>query len=1455
MSVFNSVWNAIVDRKTLAVISLTALLAIALVPSGSSLLSVLQADAQVPSGHVESYSFSTTSPYDSQLNMDLTHSTGGDLLTVTYYPTVDTSVCDEVEVSMNGTLLSPVYTVGSYFCQSSQMNIGESLYVAEQNITFETLSGDVGVNSTGGPNSYTYWTVNGSGTAEVKLTANYAADTDGDGVADESDNCEFDANTDQADVDGDGLGDACDFDPDNDGLDNDVDNCPNNYNPDQTDNDGDGVGYECDDIDEVPNTCDWTDDHGNCMYWESWSDYNGEWCTWHSEGDIECQDVCDWWDDSGSCMSYGTWSWAGGEWCTYHAEGDWECESSTDGGNNSSGYVCETYDDGDYSCTECYEDGALTNESCWLNSTTGDTTSSCEYFTDDETGLSCMSCYSDDGTEVSENCSIEAANYNNYEDGTVCEYEYEWDDQFDYWQYTCEVCSFNGTVVSESCMDDNYSSTCDWTDDYGNCMGYGSWSDFNGDWCTWNSDGSLECSNDYTAADDDDDDDDDQCDWTDDHGSCQLWGNWSDYNSEWCALYSDGYIECEGDDDQCDWTDDYGSCQMWGNWSDYNGEWCALYSGGYIECEGDNDGSECDWTDDHGNCMGFGDWSDSGGEWCTHYDNGEFECEYVNSGGGDAVPEEDLEQQLRDMTDGLRWKDHDLKEFDRFEKRIERKIKDFENRMENIEDQKEWMEEDGIDTDEMDDVIEAIEDMIERLETLAETVEDDYEDFADELEDQEQLIESLSRSDEVSWDELDAVWTLLRRTDKYQLLRDMYDGQLQFYDMQDGILEWQREKGRLLAEMDHMGIDLSDEDEDNIEQAYEWIEEFYELHDELIDAVEAAKDVLDEMPSETEIDELLDWETRDDFRYYFDSDFRWAWDDVIWARDGLGAHGWDNWLLWEFLENLYNAFDSFWSSQWIQEELMWVNEELDVLEEATDVLEGLLSSRGQANLDDIQEAIPKVQEIVDDMEDFVDENQDNMESLERAMEDMWYSLDRAADYIDPKIGVLIDEVLSIGLETLLSDEDDLKAVQELIYRHHYGYNGDDDYYYDKDFHYDDYAGGPQYGDPCGQRCGHFEDAYGMDVTEQIKQYITADIEKIVDDIVQNVTSVVMEQVIQYVDDEVAGKILQDIMKNFDHLGNHGEEILEHKTAVLEGTSQIDFDGNNEFRDEMKKLKALRDDFARLPILEADIASEVKQTWSDCETVLSNPTEDDLVNCIDDLTVLRDQIIEAQYDNRLALNDVLYIFDEDYDEAVHWYGAPVFNLYQNGDVDGYKNADGTPSYEFGPGNPLLIAEVEKVALKVVLDLDLTEGGDPWYQVYHDKIQDLELSIGNEDPTRQVTRGEMMQLMYELLLKEGIVDAPTEFRGYLDVGNSHPYWKAFQVLYENEIIQGQGGTTADMDGNLNRAEMAIIVTTIQELVQSVKALNDADSSFRVISEKKSVFTQLGQFMKVMLPMWMK
>lgn len=88
-------------------------------------------------------------------------------------------------------------------------------------------------------------------------------DADGDGVANEADNCPGTVNPDQSDSDADGVGDACDTcsavanvdqaDGDKDGLGDACDNCVSVANPGQDDVDGDAVGDACDNCPAIAN--------------------------------------------------------------------------------------------------------------------------------------------------------------------------------------------------------------------------------------------------------------------------------------------------------------------------------------------------------------------------------------------------------------------------------------------------------------------------------------------------------------------------------------------------------------------------------------------------------------------------------------------------------------------------------------------------------------------------------------------------------------------------------------------------------------------------------------------------------------------------------------------------------------------------------------------------------------------------------------------------------------------------------------------------------------------------------------------------------------------------------------------------------------------------------------------------------------------------------------------------
>ena len=113
-------------------------------------------------------------------------------------------------------------------------------------------------------NSYSIRVQTSDGTAAYAKTftitvADVFEDADGDGISDQTDNCQSSANPNQADADSDGIGDVCDSDIDGDGFTNSSDNCPSTVNLDQADFDVDGSGDLCDQDDDNDGVLD-TDD-------------------------------------------------------------------------------------------------------------------------------------------------------------------------------------------------------------------------------------------------------------------------------------------------------------------------------------------------------------------------------------------------------------------------------------------------------------------------------------------------------------------------------------------------------------------------------------------------------------------------------------------------------------------------------------------------------------------------------------------------------------------------------------------------------------------------------------------------------------------------------------------------------------------------------------------------------------------------------------------------------------------------------------------------------------------------------------------------------------------------------------------------------------------------------------------------------------------------------------------
>ena len=160
-----------------------------------------------------------------------------------------------------------------------------------------------------GPNGHLYYVDNGQ---DEVIRIDPQSDQDGDGIADQDDNCPLISNPSQANHDNDAMGNICDEDDDNDGILDDLDNCERGelaWSPTlATDHDGDGCRDYSEDYDDDNDGV--IDNVDRCstgeLGWisDSDSDYDSDGCKDISEDkDDDNDNICDsGWNEDWDCI-------------------------------------------------------------------------------------------------------------------------------------------------------------------------------------------------------------------------------------------------------------------------------------------------------------------------------------------------------------------------------------------------------------------------------------------------------------------------------------------------------------------------------------------------------------------------------------------------------------------------------------------------------------------------------------------------------------------------------------------------------------------------------------------------------------------------------------------------------------------------------------------------------------------------------------------------------------------------------------------------------------------------------------------------------------------------------------------------------------------------------------------------------------------------------------------------
>src|SRR3989344_3786704 len=203
--------------------------------------------------------------------------------------------------------------------------------------------------------------------------------------------------------------------------------------------------------------------------------------------------------------------------------------------------------------------------------------------------------------------------------------------------------------------------------------------------------------------------------------------------------------------------------------------------------------------------------------------------------------------------------------------------------------------------------------------------------------------------------------------------------------------------------------------------------------------------------------------------------------------------------------------------------------------------------------------------------------------------------------------------------------------------------------------------------------------------------------------------------------------------------------------------------------------------------------------------------------------------EESTDDPLNLDDLIQDLEETTQQPAMsftdvpqsaWYFNAVTMVAARGIVSGYKDANGNPTGIFGPGNPVTIAEILKIAYEAAgvmtatckQSVNLPQAAAHWARPYVACAEEGGMRILHLQPdlNRGATRAEVISIVHDAFR----VQVPAGRSTFTDTVN-HPYEADIALAATNSVVSGDKGAdgrptgTFRPDDGVNRAEAAQII----------------------------------------------
>ena len=324
----------------------------------------------------------------------------------------------------------------------------------------------------------------------------------------------------------------------------------------------------------------------------------------------------------------------------------------------------------------------------------------------------------------------------------------------------------------------------------------------------------------------------------------------------------------------------------------------------------------------------------------------------------------------------------------------------------------------------------------------------------------------------------------------------------------------------------------------------------------------------------------------------------------------------------------------------------------------------------------------------------------------------------------------------------------------------------------------------------GERRGpKFDDVYeGRDFDGDFEERLMRDFdEEEFEEMLREIRGELMEELGDYLDEEV----LHDILKNLKYLG---DDVLERNLEVYAEVD--DFEGLDEDFERLGRM-------TRSLVIDESLAEELREKWDEVDAAFENEDEEALERLYDEIEELLEQNRELIYRSE----DAVLFEDLDLD---HWSTEYVFELREEGAIDGYRDRDGKKLGLYGPGDQVTLAELVKMAM-VASGQDIRGGSGQghWAETggFMGAARNLWLDqlIDFADLNRAATREEAAVVISVAFGLPTDLEWEEPFADY-----DGPFKGAVQAVYDAGIFTGQGddGSFAG-DDPLNRAEVAKII----------------------------------------------